>query len=142
MPRRADYQPIYLDDVNLERYGYSHGVLEPFAGAIHFFGTIPLLPYKAGIHPPTEQMYSLGYYRPGSPAPIRPVVWVGAGEVPYSRPPPSAPSLPGFPRASSIRNGGPVGQGDSSCQAGETWLRVQPKAKRAGHQAPINSAAQ
>ncbi len=65
------YQPIYFDDVNLERYGYSHGVLEPFAGAIHFFGTIPILPYKMGMHPPRECVYALGFYRPGSPAPYQ-----------------------------------------------------------------------
>jgi len=65
------YQPIYIEDVNLERYGYSHGVLQPFVSAVHFFGTIPLLPYKMGMHPESECIYSLGYYRPGTPAPYQ-----------------------------------------------------------------------
>jgi hypothetical protein len=65
------FQPIYIEDVNLERYGYSHGVLQPFVSAVHFFGTIPLLPYKMGMHPERECVYALGYYRPGSPTPYQ-----------------------------------------------------------------------
>lgn len=65
------FQPIYIEDVNLERYGYSHGVLQPFVSAIHFFGTIPLLPYKMGMHPESECIYTLGYYRPGTPCPYQ-----------------------------------------------------------------------
>jgi hypothetical protein len=65
------FQSLYFEDVNLERYGYSHGILQPAASAIHFFGTIPLLPYKFGLHPPCEEIYTLGYYRPGNPVPYR-----------------------------------------------------------------------
>ncbi len=65
------FQPIYIEDVNLERYGYSHGYLQPFVSAVHFFGTIPLLPYKMGMHPESECIYALGYYRPGTPAPYQ-----------------------------------------------------------------------
>jgi hypothetical protein len=36
---------------------------------VHFFGTLPVLPYKMGIRTPTECVYTLGYYRPGSCAP-------------------------------------------------------------------------
>ena len=34
-----------------------------------FFGTLPILPYKVGMHSPWECMYSLGYYTPNSCAP-------------------------------------------------------------------------
>ena len=53
------------------RYGYTHGFLQPAVSAIHFFGTIPLLPYKMGMHPPTECIYTLGHYRPGTPCPYQ-----------------------------------------------------------------------
>ena len=36
---------------------------------VHFFGTLPILPYKMGIRTPNECVYTLGYYRPGSCAP-------------------------------------------------------------------------
>ena len=64
------HKPIYFEEEAVERYGHScNPVLQPVVHAAHFFGTIPLLGYKMGITPPTECMYSLGYYRPGSCAP-------------------------------------------------------------------------
>ncbi len=96
------YQPIYFDDVNLERYGYDHGVLEPFVSAVHFFGTIPLLPYKVGMHPERECIYTLGFYRPGTPCPYQTSRLGWSLRAPFTKPAPSARSSPGFPRASSI----------------------------------------
>lgn len=64
------HKPLYFQEVNLERYGHTAGpVLQPFLSAAHFFVNIAVLPYKMGIHPPTECQYTLGYYRPGSCAP-------------------------------------------------------------------------
>jgi hypothetical protein len=37
--------------------------------AAHFFGNVPLLPYKMGLDHPCKPIATLGYYRPGSPAP-------------------------------------------------------------------------
>jgi hypothetical protein len=66
----ACHKPLYFEDVHLERYGHSVGpILQPFASSAHFFATIPILPYKMGVHPPHECMYTLGYYRPGNCAP-------------------------------------------------------------------------
>lgn len=66
----ACHKPLYFEDVHLERYGHSVGpILQPFASSAHFFGTLPILPYKMGLHPPTECIYTLGYYRPGNCAP-------------------------------------------------------------------------
>jgi hypothetical protein len=66
----ACHKPLYFEDVQLERYGHSwNPVLQPFMSAGHFFVSVPLLPYKMGLNPPNECMYSLGYYRPGSCAP-------------------------------------------------------------------------
>ena len=64
------HKPLYFEDWQLERYGHSHGPLvDPFLSAAHFFGTLPVLPYKAGVELPWECVYPLGYYRPGDCAP-------------------------------------------------------------------------
>jgi hypothetical protein len=64
------HKPLYFEDVQLERYGHMAGPwVQPFASGAHFFATIPILPYKMGLEPPGECMYTLGYYRPGSCAP-------------------------------------------------------------------------
>ena len=64
------FKPLYFQDVQLERYGHSwNPVVQPFMSAAHFFVSVPLLPYKMGLHPPHECVYTLGYYRPGSCAP-------------------------------------------------------------------------
>jgi hypothetical protein len=64
------HKPLYFEDIQLERYGHSCGpLLQPIASGAHFFLTVPILPYKMGLEPPDECMYTLGYYRPGSCAP-------------------------------------------------------------------------
>jgi hypothetical protein len=64
------HKPLYFEQVQLERYGHSWGpVLQPIMSGAHFFGTIPILPYKMGLETPQECIYELGNYRPGSCAP-------------------------------------------------------------------------
>lgn len=64
------HKPLYFEDVHLERYGHSWGpYVQPVFSGVHFFLTVPILPYKMGLYPPQECMYTLGYYRPGSCAP-------------------------------------------------------------------------
>jgi hypothetical protein len=64
------HKPLYFEQVQLERYGHDWGpVLQPIMSGAHFFGTIPILPYKMGLQTPNECVYTLGYYRPGSCAP-------------------------------------------------------------------------
>jgi hypothetical protein len=66
------HRPLYFEEVNLERYGYTVSpILQPAISGAHFFLTIPTLPYKVVAQPPRECVYTLGYYRPGSPAPRR-----------------------------------------------------------------------
>ena len=43
--------------------------MQPVISGAHFFVTVPVLPYKMGLYPPEECIYTLGYYRPGSCAP-------------------------------------------------------------------------
>ncbi|WP_146401609.1 hypothetical protein [Pseudobythopirellula maris] len=64
------HKPLYFEQLQLERYGHSWGpYVQPIVSGVHFFGTLPVLPYKMGLTPPSECMYTLGYYRPGSCAP-------------------------------------------------------------------------
>jgi hypothetical protein len=64
------HNPLYFEDVQLERYGHSWGpYIQPIISQGHFFVTVPILPYKMGLNPPRECIYSLGYYRPGNCAP-------------------------------------------------------------------------
>ena len=62
--------PLYFEQPNLERYGHSFGLLQPFVSYGQFMATLPAIPYLAAIHPPCECIYTLGQYRPGSAAPF------------------------------------------------------------------------
>lgn len=88
------HKPLYFEDVQLERYGHSwNPVLQPFVSGAHFFVSVPLLPYKMGLKPPHECVYTLGYYRPGNCAPymfepiplsLRAAVWQGFGTAAFA----------------------------------------------------------
>ena len=44
------HRPLYFDDVPLERYGQMHHpLIQPWLSGVHFFGNVPLLPYKMGV---------------------------------------------------------------------------------------------
>ena len=64
------HKPLYFEEVQLERYGHTAGpIRQPFLSGAHFFLNLVTVPYQAGINPPWECQYTLGYYRPGSCAP-------------------------------------------------------------------------
>jgi hypothetical protein len=63
------HRPLYFEEPNLERLGYSHGFCQPLVSAGHFFGTIPGLPYLMHAQPYCKCVYTLGNYRPGSCGP-------------------------------------------------------------------------
>lgn len=68
------YGPLYYEETNLERYGYSQTYLrtvQPLVSGAHFFGTSFMLPYLLAAEPPCECVYTLGEYRPGSCVPFR-----------------------------------------------------------------------
>ena len=65
------HRPVYFEQVNVERYGYTAGIFQPGVSAAHFFLTIPMVPYLVGAQPRRECVYTLGYYRPGSPVPYQ-----------------------------------------------------------------------
>ena len=78
-------QPLYFEEVNPERYGYSRfPATQPVISAARFFVTVCTLPYQMTAQPPREHVYTLGYYRPGSCAPYqihRPPLELKAGSV-------------------------------------------------------------
>jgi hypothetical protein len=74
----ACHNPLYFEQVQLERYGHDAGpIVQPLISSAHFFLTLPMLPYKMGINPPNECQYALGYIRPGNCAPymVQPFPW-------------------------------------------------------------------
>ena len=65
------HKPLYFEEVALERYGHTlvREEFQPIISGAKFFLTVPILPYKMGLNPPCECIYTLGHYRPGSCAP-------------------------------------------------------------------------
>jgi hypothetical protein len=64
--------PLYFEEVNAERYGYTASyLLQPVISAGRFFLTIPALPYKMAVDRPHDCIYTLGHYRPGNCVPWR-----------------------------------------------------------------------
>src|SRR5690606_14065152 len=46
-------KPLYFENVQLEWYGHTAGPLvQPILSGAHFFGSLLLLPYQMGMHPP------------------------------------------------------------------------------------------
>jgi hypothetical protein len=71
--------PLYFEEINLERYGYGCGCCGPccstcvqsVASGAHFFANVVALPYYMGADCPCSCDYTLGHYRPGSCPPWR-----------------------------------------------------------------------
>ena len=63
------HNPLYFEDVNLERHGHTLGCLQSAVSFAHFFGAVPLLPYHMTAEPPHECIYTLGHHRPGTYVP-------------------------------------------------------------------------
>lgn len=58
------HNPLYFEDPNLERYGQTHGVLQPAASIGRFGLQLVGLPYQMALDPPCRWEYTLGWYRP------------------------------------------------------------------------------
>lgn len=60
------YNPLYFEDIGLERYGHTYPfVIQPVASIAKFTGQFFLLPYQMTINPVRKEMYPLGYHLPG-----------------------------------------------------------------------------
>jgi len=65
------YQPLYFEDVALERYGQTKGLVkQPFVSAGRFLADKVLLGTRALRVPPKSCDSPLGYCRPGSPSTV------------------------------------------------------------------------
>ena len=74
------YQPLYFEDVALERYGrsYCDHRLQTASSAVHFFASALILPYHLHVDHPFRCDYPLGYARPGDCAPrVRERLFIG-----------------------------------------------------------------
>lgn len=69
-PTNFFHQPLYFDDQPLERYGQtSHPFLQPVVSGVRFYSTFAIVPYKMGFNGIHDGVTTMGYYRPGGPAP-------------------------------------------------------------------------
>ncbi len=69
-PSAICHKPLYFSDTMLERHGHQRfPCVQPLASGVRFFGTLPIMPYLMTLHPPGEDIYNLGHYRPGTAAP-------------------------------------------------------------------------
>jgi len=67
----ASHGPLYFEEANLERHGYSRGYWQPVFSGVHFFSTAPLLPGLMTLDRPFSLQYELGESRVGSCTPYR-----------------------------------------------------------------------
>lgn len=62
-----NHNPLYTEDVALERYGWSYcPVLQPVVSGVRFCKDAATLPYQIGLDCPCELKSTLGYQRPGT----------------------------------------------------------------------------
>ena len=59
------YRPLYFEEISLERYGWTHGLVQPAISGAHFFGSVALLPYKMTVRRPRSCLCSNGFSRCG-----------------------------------------------------------------------------
>jgi hypothetical protein len=64
--------PIYFEEPMLERHGQQRcpTYIQPVVSGTKFLSNLLLYPYKATLQPACENRYTLGHFRPGSPAPL------------------------------------------------------------------------
>lgn len=63
------YQPLYFEELNLERHGKHRPLIQPLISGARFVGTVPLLPYKLTRQPPRSHVRTTDPYPSGLPAP-------------------------------------------------------------------------
>jgi hypothetical protein len=61
------HNPLYFEQVNLERYGWkSPRCFHPAMSAVHFFGSVGAAPIKLLHQPPHRCISTAGHLRPGA----------------------------------------------------------------------------
>ena len=81
---QLDYNPLYFEDAQLERYGNEVCILQPFLSGARFYATLPTLPYQmmSEGNSMCHTVYDLGHDRPGNCVPyaleVPPFSWTGS----------------------------------------------------------------
>jgi hypothetical protein len=57
--------PLWYEDANLERCGYSHGCLQPLVSGAYFLGNTALLPYRMAAEPQCAVVPAKPFCPPG-----------------------------------------------------------------------------
>lgn len=71
MASNLTHDPLYFEDVALERYGHTYSpVVQPLVSVSKFGLQLAGLPYQMALNPVWCEQYPLGYYRPGDCAPF------------------------------------------------------------------------
>lgn len=70
-PTALCYNPLWFQDINLERYGWHYGCAQTIVSSVKFAADTALLPYKLIAECPCDCVYTLGYDRPGNCVPYR-----------------------------------------------------------------------
>jgi hypothetical protein len=64
------HQPLYFEEINLERFGTTRTPrLQPVVSGASFFVTVPAMPYLMTVYRPRVCYQDMSPYRPGRPAP-------------------------------------------------------------------------
>lgn len=63
------HNPLYFEDPTLERYGHVYPGVQPLVSLSRIGVQLLGLPYQTVIDTPHTRRYTLGWYRPGEPAP-------------------------------------------------------------------------
>ena len=64
------HQPLYFEEINLERFGTTPTPrLQPVVSGARFFVTVPAMPYLMTVYRPRVCYQDMSPYRPGRPAP-------------------------------------------------------------------------
>jgi hypothetical protein len=69
-PYFTNYQRLYFQQINAERYGWDLGILHPVLSALTFYKDVVLLPYHLGTDPCRCYESNAGYCLPGDPVPL------------------------------------------------------------------------
>jgi hypothetical protein len=64
------YQPLYFEEVNVERYGRNFGILQPAVSVAHFYSHIPTIPYCVFAQPARRCTYHAHWTLPGYRIPV------------------------------------------------------------------------
>ncbi|QDT34208.1 hypothetical protein Mal48_34680 [Thalassoglobus polymorphus] len=65
MASNLTHDPLYFEDVSLERYGHTYPFAQPFVSVSKFGLQVVGLPYQMALNPIDSEQYALGNYRPG-----------------------------------------------------------------------------